>query len=168
MSGCSLEDVVRRASLLSGVAGIVLLISLNARAKPAADDGYQTATVVSVKKHVSASNYAGDNPSDAPLQARDYAYDIGIRLKCNLYVGRYESAIKYLPSAFAPNHEVDVRLHKHIMYVSLPFSDEEVVMGIIAHKRVKDEVCADAKPKAVSSQVLSRQFAQSNPKGGRV
>jgi hypothetical protein len=119
----------------------VPLMYLHASAKPDMEQGYQTATVVSVTKHVSASNYVGDNPSDAPLQARDYSYDIGIRLNCNVYVGRYESAIRYLPSVFAPNHEVDVRLRKHIMYVNLPFSDEEVMMGIVGHKRVKDEVC---------------------------
>jgi hypothetical protein len=134
---------MKKEWLMPGLAYGVLLISLHAGAKqPAAlDDGYQTATVVSVTKHVSASNYVGDNPSDAPLQAPDYSYDIGIRLNCNIYVGRYESAIKYLPSVFAPNHEVDVRLHKHIMYVSLPFSDDEVMMGIVHHSRVKDEAC---------------------------
>jgi hypothetical protein len=133
---------MRKALLLSGLACLVLLISLHARAKQTTEDGYQTATVVSVKKHVSASNYAGDNPSDAPLQSRDdYEYDIGIRLNCNVYVGRYESATRYLPSVFAPNHEIDVRLRKHVMYVSLPFSDDEVMMGIVGHRRAKDEVC---------------------------
>jgi hypothetical protein len=129
---------MRRKSLLS--CG-VLFICLHARAKQTTQDGYQTAAVVSVKKHVSASNYVGDNPSDAPLQAREYSYGIGIRLNCSVYFGRYESATRYLPSVFAPNQKVDVRLHKHIMYVSLPFSDEEVMMGIVGHKRVKDEVC---------------------------
>jgi hypothetical protein len=140
--GRALEDAMRRGPLLSSVGCGVLLISLHAGAKPTTEDRYQTAIVVSVKKHVSASNYTGDNPSDAPLQSRDdYSYDIGIRLNCNVYVGRYESATRYLPSVFAANHEVDVRLHKHILYVSLPFSDEEVMMGIVAHRRVKDEVC---------------------------
>jgi hypothetical protein len=132
---------MRRTLAFSGVACAVLLVAMHARAKQTMEDGYQAATVVSVKKHVSASNYVGDNPSDAPLQARDYSYDIGIRLDCDVYVGRYESAIRYLPSVFAPNHEVDVRLRKHVMYISLPFSDDEVMMGIVGHKRVKDEVC---------------------------
>jgi hypothetical protein len=134
---------MRKRWLLPSLACGVLLISLHALAKQATaiEEGYQTATVVSVAKHVSPSNYAGDNPSDAPLRANDYSYDIGIRLNCNLYVGRYESATKYLPSVFAPNHEVDVRLRKHIIYVSLPFSDDEVMMGIVRHSRVKDEVC---------------------------
>ena len=80
-------------------------------------------------------------PTDAPLQAEDYSYDIGIRLDCNIYIGRYESATDYLPSVFSPNHAVDVRVQKHIMYVSLPESDREVKMGIVGHRRVKEESC---------------------------
>jgi len=76
------------------------------------------------------------------LQAEDYSYDIGIRLNCNIYIGRYESATDYLPSVFSPKHSVDMRLQKHIMYVSLPESDREVKMGIVGHSRVKEEGCA--------------------------
>jgi hypothetical protein len=146
---------MRKGSLLSGVACGVLLICLPASAKQTKtkEDGYQTATVVSVTKHMSVSNYVGDNPIDAPLQVRDYSYDIGIRLNCNVYLGRYESATRYLPSVFAPNHEVDVRLHKHVMYFSLP-SDEEVMMGIVGRRRVKDEMCAEVAPKAFRSARL--------------
>ena len=81
----------------------VLLIGLSAESKAVVEQGYQAATVISVEKYQPVSNYLGDNPADAPLQAREYAYDIGIRLDCNVYVGRYQSAINYLPSGFAPN-----------------------------------------------------------------
>jgi len=119
----------------------VLLIYLRADTKRDARSGYQAATVVSVEKHETPSNYVGGNPSDAPLQAEDYSYDIGIRLDCDVYVGRYESATDYLPSVFAPNHTVDVRLEKHILYVSLPSSDREVKMGIVSHRRTKENGC---------------------------
>jgi len=98
--------------------------------------------VVSVDRFQPVSNYLGENPADAPLRAREYSYDIGIRLACNIYVGRYESAINYLPSAFARNQIVDVRLQKHILYVSLPDSDWDVKMGIVSRRRVRDESCA--------------------------
>jgi hypothetical protein len=146
----------------------VLLLCAHAGAKQTAEDGYQTATVVSVAKHVSASNFVGDNPSDAPLEARVYSYDIGIRLDCNVYVGRYESATRYIPSVFAPNHEVDVRLHKHVMYISLPFSDDEVVMGIVGHRRVKDEVCMEPAPKPLAGQISNHPLVESKFKGGLV
>ncbi|HTR66121.1 MAG TPA: hypothetical protein VMH85_10130 [Terriglobales bacterium] len=119
----------------------VLLVCLFASAKQDSKQGYQTAKVVSVEKHETSSNNVGGNPSDAPLQAEDYSYDIGIRLECDVYVGRYQSAIDYLPSVFAPNHEVDVRLQKHILYVSLPYGDREVKMGIVSHRRLKEKDC---------------------------
>ena len=132
---------MKKSLILSCIALGGLLICLHAYAKPNVKQGYQTATVVSVEKHETPSNYFGDNPTDAPLQADDYSYDIGIRVECNVFVGRYESATNYLPSVFAPKHQVDVRLEKHVMFVSLPFSDREVKMGIVWHRRMKDEGC---------------------------
>jgi hypothetical protein len=164
------EEMVRKALLPFGAACFVLLISSHARARQTttADDGYQIAVVVSVTKNVSASNAVGDNPIDAPLRANEYSYDIGIRLHCKVYFGRYESATRYLPSVFTPNHEVDVRLRKHLMYISLPFSDEEVMMGIVRRGRVKDEVCLERPSKPVTGQIPDHQLTRSKFKGGLV
>jgi hypothetical protein len=136
------EEVMKRNLMSFVLVSGVLLVYLRADTKRDMQRGYQTATVVSVAKHESQPNYVGDNPADAPLRADEYAYNIGIRLDCNIYVGRYESPIDYLPSVFAPNHEVDVRLQKHVIFVSLPTSDREVKMGILGHSRVKDQACA--------------------------
>jgi len=125
-----------------GVQSGVLLIGLPADSRAVEEQGYLAATVVSVERYQPVSNYLGENPADAPLQAREYAYDIGIRLGCDVYVGRYESAIHYLPSGFVRNQIVDVRLQKHVLYVSLPDSDWDVKMGVVRHRRVKDESCA--------------------------
>jgi hypothetical protein len=132
---------MKRTLMALGLVLSTLLVHLHADTKRESKDRYQTATVVTVDKHVSESNYAGGSPSDAPLQAEDYSYDIGIRLNCNIYIGRYESATDYLPSAFSPNHAVDVRLQKHVMYVSLPEGDREVKMGIVGHSRLKEQGC---------------------------
>lgn len=131
---------MKKTLMVSGLLLSALLVYLHADTKKDSRIGYQAATVVSVDKHVSQSNYVG-SPTDAPLQAEDYSYDIGIRLDCNIYIGRYESATDYLPAVFSANHAVDVRVQKHIMYVSLPESDREVKMGIVGHKRVKEESC---------------------------
>jgi hypothetical protein len=90
-----------------------LLVYVHANTKRESKDRCRIATVVSVDKQVPESNYAGGSPSDAPLQAEDY--DIGIRLNCNIYIDRYESATDYLPSVFSPKQSVDVRLQKHVM-----------------------------------------------------
>jgi hypothetical protein len=133
--------IVRKNLMLLALVFGVSLVCLNAKTKRDVDQGYQTATVVSVEKYETPSNYVGDNPVDAPLQSRNYAYEIGIRLDCNVYVGLYESAFHYLPADFAPNKTVDVRMRKHVMYVSLPYSDWDVKLGIVSHRRMKNESC---------------------------
>lgn len=132
---------MKRILSLSVLVLPILLVYWQADAKQNKTTGYETATITSVEKHVSPSNYLGDSPSDAPLQAEEYSYDVGLRLNCNLYVGRYESAIDYLPAAFAPNHTVDVRWDKHVIYVSLPEHDREIKLGIVGHKRIKEPAC---------------------------
>lgn len=98
---------------------------------------YQNATVVSVDKYAAPSNYAGTTPTDAPLQPQAYTYDVSVRVNCNVYVGRYESAIDYLPSVLAPNKAVDARVDKHRIYINVPGSDQQVKMGIVSHKRAE-------------------------------
>jgi hypothetical protein len=102
---------------------------------------YQSATVVRVYERETPSNSVGENPSDAPLQAEVYSYDIGIRLNCTIYTVRYDSAIDYLPPVFAPNNTVEVNPQKHVLYLSLA-GNREVRMGIGGRSLVKDASCA--------------------------
>lgn len=113
---------------------------LLARAHAATKQEYQSATVVSVESHEIPSNYAGSNPSDAPLQSEVYSYDIGIRLGCTIYRTRYDSAFDYLPSVFAANHPVEVKPQKRVMYASLP-GGRTVRMAIGSRSGVKDTSC---------------------------
>jgi hypothetical protein len=114
--------------------------ALLASVQAATKQEYQSATVVSVESRETPSNYAGSNPSDAPLQSEVYSYDISIRLGCTVYRTRYDSAFDYPPSVFAPNHPIEVNLHKRVMYVSLP-GDREVRMGIGSRRSLKDASC---------------------------
>lgn len=120
---------------------VVLLATLAAAAKEPKETGYQTAMVVGVESVAGVSNYVGDSPTDAPLMPQSYSYDVKIRLNCNVYVGRYESATDYLPAAFAANHTIDVRLTGHVIYVSLPAHDRAIKMGIVSRKRLKEQAC---------------------------
>jgi hypothetical protein len=105
---------------------------------------YQSATVVSVETHETPSNYVGDNPTDAPLQADVHSYEIGIRLNCAVYTVRYESALDYLPAVFVLNHAIDIDLHKHVMDVALP-GDRNVKLGIVYRAHAKDTACMTSK-----------------------
>lgn len=98
--------------------------------------GYQPATVVSVESRAIPSNYAGDDPSDAPLQPEVHSYDIGIRVGDVVYRTSYDSAFDELPSAFATNHSLQVNLKKRVMDVELP-GDRTVQMAIESRTGVK-------------------------------
>ena len=93
---------MKKTLMVSALMLSALLVYLHADTKRGSKDQYQTATVVSVDKHVTESNYVG-SPTDAPLQAEDYSYDIGIRLDCNLYIGRYESGSIICRPSFHPS-----------------------------------------------------------------
>jgi hypothetical protein len=106
--------------------------------------GFQPATVVSIDRHEteSNSNYAGSNPSDAPLQSAEvYSYDIGIRLGCTVYRARYDSAFESLPSVFTVNHPIEVNLHKRVIEVNLA-GNHAVRMGIGSRSTLKEASCS--------------------------
>jgi hypothetical protein len=119
---------------------VLVLGMLSMHPQAATKRAYQPATVVSVENHQTEFNYVGDNPSDASLQSAVYAYDIGIRLNCVDYIGRYLSAFDYLPSVFAPNNTVQVNRQKHVLYVRLSDS-RDVKMGIARRSRERDASC---------------------------
>lgn len=114
--------------LVSGV----LIASAHAATKA----GYQSATVVSVESRAIPSNYAGDNPSDAPFQPDVYSYDIGILVGGTVYRTSYDSAFDELPSVFAPNHSIQVNLKRHVIDVELS-GDRTVQMAIESRASVK-------------------------------
>jgi len=86
---------------------------------------YQPATVVSIT-----------NQNTSP----EFSYDIGIRMNCMLYVGRYKSASNFVPSPITLNNSVDVRVEQHWMYVFLP-PNREVGMRLMSTSSA-DKSCA--------------------------
>jgi hypothetical protein len=134
------EEIMKKILVLLVLLSGGLLTSAHAKTK----QEFQSATVVSVDTHETPSNYVGDNPTDAPLQAEVHSYDIGIRQDCTVYTVRYESALDYLPSVFTPNHAVDISLQKHVMDVALP-GDRDVKLGIVYRRCAKDTACLASK-----------------------
>jgi len=121
-----------KKNICIGIAALVIVPMLNA--SPArGPNPYVQGTVVDVQKHkVYSPDYTmgGSNPSDAPLTSRYYAYDVSVRVDCKTYVGRYETPFNYLPSAFAPDQPIQLRLTKHVMYFDLP-NNPDMRMGIV-------------------------------------
>jgi hypothetical protein len=135
-----MEEIMKQVLLVTALFFTAMLASSQAEVKRE----YQPATVVSVETHETPSNYVGDNPMDAPMQANVHSYDIGIRLNCAVYKVRYESMLDYLPSVFAPNHAIDVDLQKRVMDIALP-GDRDVRLGIVYRSRAKDTTCVASK-----------------------
>jgi hypothetical protein len=83
---------------------------------------YQAATVVSVTKIPTTG---------------DYAYDVGIRLNCTLYIGRYKSANDVVP--LPVNSPVDLRVGKDSIYARV--SDQRIEMPLVKSERIGAESC---------------------------
>jgi hypothetical protein len=93
-------------------------------------------TVIHVQEQrVQAPDFTvgGSNPADAPLTSRYYAFLIAIRVDCETYIGRYETVLNYLPSAFTAGRSISMRLTKHVMYFDLP-DNPELRIGIVRRK----------------------------------
>jgi hypothetical protein len=135
-----LEETVKSIFLPCVVALAACAPSLAAQAAPP----YASGTVVGVQKRDSYAPYVGSNPSDAPVSSDVYAYDVSVRIHCTTYVGHYESAVDYLPSALAADHQIDVSVRKHMMYLKVP-GYGDLKMAIVSRRTSETTVCGDAK-----------------------
>jgi hypothetical protein len=95
---------MKKTMMVIGFVAYMLPACLHAGTGQELKGAYQPATVVSVTKLSSTVNYA---------------YDIGIRADCTLYVARYKSAHDYVPIEIAPNHTLNVLVGGHWMRVAL-------------------------------------------------
>jgi len=125
-----------KTSLCLTVAALVVLAPRLYASPAQPSRAYIQGTVVQVQKYkVYSPDFpmGGNNPSDAPLTSRYYAYVVSIRIDCKTYVGRYETPFNYLPSLFTPDQPIQLRLTKHVMYFNLP--DHEDLRMAIVHRR---------------------------------
>ena len=115
-------------SILAIVSAVTISYAVGQSKQP------QQGTIVTVQKQDVSTPLVrtGANADRTPLQSHYYLYDVSVRLKCELYVGRYESELDDLPSALSPNNRVPVRLKKHAMYLDFP--GDTVKMQIVHHK----------------------------------
>jgi hypothetical protein len=125
------EGIIKRICLAAFMAVMPALYA----AERGRSSSYVQGTVVRVQKHKvysPDSMSGGNNPSDAPLTSRFYAYEVSVRVDCKIYFG-HETPFNYLPSAFTPDQSIQVRLTKHVMYFDLP-NDQDMRMGIVRRR----------------------------------
>jgi hypothetical protein len=103
--------------------------------------------VIAVSEQRRQSNYAGDNPSDAPLQPEFHSYDVTVQVNCLTYVSHYNSEFDYLLSVLTPSRKVEVRAQKHVIYITVP-GEEEFKMAIEGHPHFNATACRGPLSKA--------------------
>jgi hypothetical protein len=106
----------------------------------------QQGTIISVQKQQVAtpSVRTGADPDRTPLQSHYTVYNVSVQLNCNVYVGRYESALDDLPAALSPQSTVPVRLNKNVMYLDFP--GDTVKTRIVHHEVSPEGACAQSAP----------------------
>jgi len=93
---------------------------------------YQTGTVLSVQKQ-EANGVSYRKSTDAPTRSSVFTYDVSVRVDDAMLVGRYESAIDYLPSTWSEGRSVEVSIDKHRMYLKGP-SGEDFELSIVSRR----------------------------------
>jgi hypothetical protein len=107
---------------------VLLVLACDAPAKTS--ESHRSATVLRVQKHETGSPLVGSNPTDAPVRADVYLYDVSLKVDCAIYVVRYQSSFDQAPPIFAPDRHLDVRLGKHVLYATMP-GGEDTKLAII-------------------------------------
>ena len=135
-------------AVLTGMVLCAGIVSVLATASAQTNVNYQQATILSVDKQEldSPPNNGGRKVTDAPLHSTYFSYEVSVRVNCGTYVGRYESAYDYLPSAFAADQQLPVRVTKHDMFFDLP-GDRQFKMPITRKKMLSKTDC-EASPKS--------------------
>ncbi|MBZ5682909.1 MAG: hypothetical protein LAO24_22685 [Acidobacteriia bacterium] len=114
---------------------LVLVIVTAASAEPRRNT-YESGKIVSVQKLASdATSFLG-SPSDAPLQASIFVYEVSIRVDDSILTARYESGIDYLPASLMSGRSVKIRTEGHRVYFKEP-SLEDFEFTVVSHERVR-------------------------------
>jgi hypothetical protein len=104
---------------------------------------YQKAVVVSVENHDPATTLHR-KVTDAPDALTEFDANVSIRLNCIVYLGRYKSAIDYMPIVFAAEQEVDVSPEKHFLFVKVP-GNGDVKLRIVRRDPAAADSCSAGK-----------------------
>jgi len=57
--------------------------------------------------------------ADSPTPPTVYDFEVSLRVNCVVYVGFYQSAIDFLPSAIVVDHSVEVSIEKHFIHIKV-------------------------------------------------
>jgi hypothetical protein len=138
-SSCS-EVILRKtwATLL-----LLLILLVGWAPLRASTPQFQKAIVLNVEKYQPTLPYRR-RIGDSPPPPTEYDYEVSLRVGCLVYVGLYQSAIDYLPSAIAPDQAVDVSVEKHVMRVRVS-GGRQITVEITRHYRASPGSCSSGR-----------------------
>jgi hypothetical protein len=110
----------------------VLMLVAAASAQPKTKS-YQPGTILSVQKlEANGVSYA----TDAPTRSDAFTWDVSVQVTDTMLVGRYQSAIDYLPSTWTEGSSVEVSIDKHRMYLKRP-SAQDFELSIVSRRPLR-------------------------------
>ena len=133
-AGATVEERMNKAPVFSVLALLALCAVLQGQMSQS-DSGCRSATVVSLKNHMMPADFIGGVIDNEIPQPQRYIYDLGIRLDCDLYVGRYESTENQTPSLFDINHNLNVRIDDGLMILGSPPNGRTLKTVIVSDER---------------------------------
>lgn len=92
----------------------------------------QQGRIVSIEQP-QASGVLYRKATDAPSRSSVFTHDISVQVDNTVLVGRYESAIDYLPGNWVVGNVVEVSSDKHRMYLRGPSSENHELSIVARH-----------------------------------
>jgi len=96
----------------------------------------ESGKIVSVRKLASDATPFLGSPSDAPLQASIFVYEVSVRVDDTILVARYESEIDYLPASLMSGKSVKIHTEDHRICFKEP-SLEDFEFTVVSHERLR-------------------------------
>jgi len=131
---------------MKGLIGLLLLVaSTQVLALATSVDEFQSGKILRVTREPAQSpeyQFGSGNPADAPLTSTYYRYEVAVRVDCALYVGRYDSQVKYLPAVLRAENLALIRVTRHHLFFDLP-GHQRWEMNVVRKKAYKGDCAAD-------------------------
>ncbi len=125
------------------VIGCLIIFGGSSLLLNASNRQYQKAVVISVENHDPVTSLHR-KVTDAPDALTEFDANVSIRLNCVVYLGRYKSAIDYMPTVFTPDQAVEVSPEKNFLFVKVP-GNGDVKLRIVRRDPASTDTCSPGK-----------------------
>jgi hypothetical protein len=115
---------------------LVVLVTVTTASAAPLRNACESGKIVSVRKLAADVTSFLGSPSDAPLQASAFVYEVRVRVDDSILVARYESAIDHLPASLMPGKSVKIRTEHHRVFFTEPCL-KDFEFTVVSHQRLR-------------------------------